>query len=365
MNKLVRLIGVSALIAPIFANAYDLQSKPVDSFTYNIKEKNEQSRSYNAQFLNLITSSIAPSSDHIGSNSEGVMALNNIRDLFTENKMLLKNVVYRSDTGYLRITFSSENDDYVVKGTYGTSFDDVLVNSNYADKKKLIDLKIMYLPEGGKEYKYFHIYNTDRKYDGKRVVGVEPVADGKTCKYCHQIAKISGSKSGLFFRRYQHESDAKPLHVKSFFENIPDIFEENKFVRMSKTPSWIPDGFKDKSVKYHILDVRYKYIKTIIDGRERTVMRTSNKKYYDERNLILESPQLLETFSRDNKQSYCIGFIQGDSNKVTEEKGINFVCSDYVGKRIYTRFQRQGDGKLIETNQPFYEKNNNGEISYR
>jgi len=323
----------------------------LENFYYTAPQEKPVFRSYEDQFSFLVKSAISPSAEHVGQDSDGVKCLKEIAHLFDSGKMLLKNVVYRSDTGYIRITFASNDDRYVIKGTYGTSFDDVLVNSNYADKKKLIDLKIMYLPDGEKKYKYFHIFNSSRKQQpgGERLIGVEPETTGATCKYCHQLAKISGEPSGLFFQRYQYGSDAKPLHSSFLVNQMPGIFKDSNFKSLPSKPAWMPPEFSDSGVRYNITSVSKSGVLEI-------------SKFVQKRNLILESPELLETFSLDNRQSYCIAFSWPDLKGVV---GMDYVCTDYPKRMVYVRINRQGDNKLIKYVHPFYKKPDLGEIAYK
>lgn len=313
------------------------------TFYYEDSNSKEYFNSYEDQFSAIIKSAINPSSNHIGSNSSAVAALKNIASLFDSGGMLLKNVVYRSDTGYIRVTFSSKDDSYVVKGTYGTSFDDVLVNSNYADKKKLIDLKIMYLPVKGGKYMYYHIFNSTRKAsDNQKMIGVETEPGGEACKYCHQLAQVSGEQSGLFFQRYQYNQKSFPLHSSFLTHQMPGIFKDSNYIKMDKKPDWAPAGLSDTDTRYKI---------TMIKNIESAIQV---------RNLILESPELLETFSMDNKRSYCLAFDLPGINTV----GLDYVCTDYPKKMLYVKLNRQGDNKLVEFSHPFYKKHDNGEISY-
>jgi hypothetical protein len=314
-----------------------------ENFYYKAPETEISFNSYEDQFASLIKSAITPSTEHIGSNTDSVKALREIATLFDSGGMLLKNVVYRSDTGYIRVTFASKDDRYVVKGTYGTSYDDVLVNSNYADKKKLIDLKIMYLPTKGGEYKYYHIFNTVKKTpDGDKMVGVETEPNGATCKYCHQLAKVSGEPSGLFFQRYQYKSKATPLHSSFLMNQMPGIFKDGNFVKLASKPDWLPQGFSDLSVRYNI--------PSFADIGESVANR----------NLILETPELLETLSMDNRASYCIAFALPGINT----NGFDYVCTDYPKRMVYVQLNRQGDNKLIKYSHPFYKTDDHGEVSY-
>src|ERR1700722_1492601 len=50
------------------------------------------------------------------------------------HQLVLKNVVYRTDTAVLRITWADDHNDDVIKAAYKTGKDRILSNSLYADK---------------------------------------------------------------------------------------------------------------------------------------------------------------------------------------------------------------------------------------
>lgn len=323
-------------------DAKEVQPNLSDNFYYEKSDADVFFNSYESQFVSVIKSTVNPTADRFGFDSSKVKVLKDFIDLFSDGKMLLKNVVYRSDTKYIRITFASKDDRFVIKGTYDTSFDDVLVNSNYADKKKLIDLKIMYMIPDDKNYEYFHIFNTNRKSkNGDSLVGVEPETTGATCKYCHDIVKVNGNPSGLFFQRYQYgNSSENPLHSE-ILKKMSGIFIDSNFVK-GAAPDWLPAGFSDQSVGVFL-------------------PKNDIYKNIQNRNLILESPELLETFSMDNKKSYCVAFTL---NGINNNK-VDYVCTDYPKKMVYVKFNRQGDGYLVNYTHPFYVKPNLGEVNYR
>lgn len=321
---------------------------PVTNQSGMVSFENETtpSKSYDAQFEQLIRNALkaAQASDSKVSEQD-TNALKAMADDFASHRMLLKNAVYRAETKYIRITFADANDKYVVKGTYGTSSDGVLTNSKYADKSKLIDLKIMYLPNGGTKYRYLHIMDIKpsaeaAKYGQKPMGVLDTKLDNETCKYCHRIAEYSGSPSGLFFRRYQYESTANPLKVTG-------MFDADAFVHESQKPNWAPAtmtaGDLYISMKNAIPVLPVVRIKTRQDERP------DFQKVRHNMNFILETPELLEVLAKDNGKSYCAGFsgIGGPPGFVS------YVCADMRAKTMYVDYYSQTQ-QHIEYTKPFY-----------
>lgn len=252
--------------------------------------------------------------------------------------------MYRSDTHYIRVTFADDDDRYVVKGTYGTSADGVLTNSKYADKSKLIDLKIMFRPEGSDKYRYLHVMNMvphEAVQNGvvQRVV-LDTNLDDETCKYCHRIAEYSGSASGLFFRRYQYKSQAMPLKING-------MFDSESFVLSKSKPNWIPAGMRDEDV-YISVDSAIPVI-PVVKIKSLENQRPDFNKIRHNRNFILETPQLLEVLARDNKKSYCAGF----TGMFGPPGFVSYVCADNKHKKLYVNYYSQS-GDLINRVEPFY-----------
>src|SRR5579872_4317683 len=86
--------------------------------------------------------------------------LSRILDKLRNRQLMLKNVVYRTNTGVIRVTWADDANADVVKVAYKTGKDPVLGNSVYADKRQVSDVKIMYRTESN-AYEYLHLENTD------------------------------------------------------------------------------------------------------------------------------------------------------------------------------------------------------------
>src|ERR1039457_1960851 len=138
-------------------------------------------------------------------NSNQKMVLKTILKKFADHEMFLKNVVYRTDTDVIRVTWGDLKNDYVVKVTYKTGKDRVLSNSLYADKQAVFDVKIIYRKPNS-EYDYLRLVNmTSMRFTENSTqiyhdrYFVEYKLSNEQCGFCHTLAKHDGSPSGLFF----------------------------------------------------------------------------------------------------------------------------------------------------------------------
>lgn len=301
---------------------------------YPAPDGNQVFDSYESQFQTWISTAVNKANvneSFISNPLNGALisALSVMEDDFEKHKMLLKNVVHRSDTGFTRITFADKDDHYVVKGTYGVSSDDVLTNSKFADKNKLLDLKIMFIGKDGK-YQYAHIgrANTPVIKDVPPIMVFQGTVTNETCKYCHMLAQHSGSPSGLFFKRYQDGVDLSPL-------KMGNVLSSSSFTPTSSLPSWAPSSLNGQRV--------------MVD------YQSTGKAAWDIQNFYFETPELLETLARDNKASYCVAI------NPNPREGLSYVCADVKSRKLYVnasipmpQLHGQVENKRVNYTRDFY-----------
>ncbi len=159
--------------------------------------------------------------------------LKRILGKFRNHKMMLKNAVYRTDMGTIRLTWADDANIDIVKVAYKTGKDPVLGNSVYADKRQLTDVKIMYRTASN-TYDYLHLVNIDDIHHNPMAAVPEPppvpakptfnyAIEGKLtneqCRFCHILAQNDGSPKGVFFPRYQETYKATPIEAGSLFRS--------------------------------------------------------------------------------------------------------------------------------------------------
>lgn len=271
---------------------------------------------------------------------------------FRTHKMMLKNVVYRTDTSTLRITWADDPDHYVVKAAYKTGKDPVLGNSVYADKRKLISVKIMYRTNNN-DYDYLQIENMDeiskpkdnRGEAAQSVTAVAPrnfVIEGQLtneqCRFCHILAQNDGSPNGVFFPRYQESY--KTTNIK----NVGNLFHMDGFESLKA----------DKSVDLGLAamkdDFLYRKVPFQSTSEDPTIPHIVRS--------VIELPQLIEVMARDNGKSMCVSFQTPfpDGGAPTPN---NYVCADNAAQMLYVRLTNpmiSGDKKTNEYAEPYFSK---------
>ena len=279
-------------------------------------------------------------------------ALETIYQELLHHQIYLKNVVYRKDTNVIRITYGDDSDHYVFKISYKTNTDSVLTNSLYADKRQLIDVKIMY--RDGDQYDYLHLDNQREMVPAHfRVVPSSPLArhyrletriGNAECGFCHTLARNDGSPSGLFFVRYQ-ESNAPTAR---YLRGTDALFKASDFqyvptkLAAAQIPGGLPGGLPPM---IHFNQVH------LHPGSPQgysplTVEYTRT---------IFEMPELVEVLARDNHKSYCISV--DFSTFAKEFSNSNYVCADDQHKKLYVRFSNPyltTGLKTVQYVKPFY-----------
>jgi hypothetical protein len=251
-------------------------------------------------------------------------------DLLNAHQLKLKNVVHRSDTGLLRLTWSSFDDRYVVKVAYKTNSDRLLTHSNFADRDQVVDIKFVYYQ--GDELRYFRI-ESPRDAQGHfiepRALVVQDTNSPELCGFCHELAKTDGSPSGLFFPRYQSKHKSQ----------IPSstIFDLSEFKAMSK-------GEMKSLGLPEIEDVLVKKVP----------LSNLNSSYA---RIVFEMPELVEIFARDNQKSVCLA-VEFAADSPFDKVG--WVCSDVKEQTTHVRFTNpmltSFKGRaLVSYSKPFYD----------
>lgn len=258
-----------------------------------------------------------------------------ILDLFRQHKMMLKNVVYRTDTNTIRITWADEANKYVVKSAYKTDKDPILGNSTYADKRQLTSVKIMFLKPDG-SYDYLHLENTGLP-DIKRSFVIDGHMPDEKCGFCHILAQNDGSPSGVFFPRYQEGAKAEEI------KNMGNIFHLQGFEKVNAARSQSL-GLPAMKEDFLYRSVPFGY--TTNDVSVPHLIRA-----------VIELPQLIEIMARDNGKSICVTFDAPAS--VKQPSPNNYVCADNIAETLYVRMTNP----LLATNkdskdykEPYFKK---------
>lgn len=281
--------------------------------------------------------------DHIVSKADHD-ALRRILGKLKDHKMLLKNVVYRTDMAVIRVTWADDANQDIIKVAYKTGKDPILGNSVYADKNNVIDVKILYM-SGGKDYHYLHLQNMQNTANTPPPVSkpagefrIEGSLTNEKCRFCHILAKNDHSPSGLFFLRYQEGGNDNVLQPQSLFHidhfthktardaaslGLPNMSEDFLYQKVNLGPPDTPDE-------------NYQFVRTII-----------------------ELPQLVEVMARDNNQSICVASNFGILSTRTETSINDYACADNKAQRLYVRLTNSHltmhDGPH-EYSEPYYEK---------
>ncbi len=323
--------------------------------TEEVKDNYSKSVSYDEQikeiFHSIVHNAGFYTSEYDSNNllilDEKKSILNKIYEKIKSNQMLLKNVVYRKDADTIRVTFSDKENDLIFKVTYKTSYDPVTTNSIYADKDKIIDIKIMYRKNN--DYEYINLENFDNLKSSIKEINDNPAFKDKVnhyrivsspgeqrCGFCHILAKNdSFNNSGIFFPRY-HEYTKQMMEIqssKSIFRETDFSLKSKKDVHI-KLPEELSEPFYFSSVS-----ANYK------NGFNHELMTKYSR-------IIFETPELLEVLAKDNKASYCIN-VSPNNNVVSNE---NYVCADYKNKKLYIKHNNkiQSNKGGYEGVKPFY-----------
>ena len=272
-----------------------------------------------------------------------------ILDKFRKHQMGLKNAVYRTDMGVIRITWADDNNNDVVKVAYKTSKDPILGNSVYADKRQVIDVKISY--RVGDKYDYLRIQNMENVAVSNAAAGdkapplpekptfnnyrVEGNLTNEQCRFCHILAQNDGSPKGVFFPRYQEfygehtMGEINPLFHMDHFTHmpassarnlgLPEMGQDFLYQKVSASPAAPPENTR--------------FVRTLI-----------------------ELPQLVEVLARDNKQSTC---VVADFPPVTGQITENYVCADNAAQRLMVKLTNPvltSNKGAKEYSEPYFEK---------
>ena len=255
-------------------------------------------------------------------NSDQQMVLTKILEKFTDHQMFLKNVVYRTDTDVIRVTWGDRKNDYIVKITYKTGKDKVLSNSLYANKQAVFDVKIIYRKPNS-EYDYLRLANlTSLRFTGNATpiehdgYFVEHKLSDEQCGFCHILAKHDGSPSGLFFPRYQEGQGSNGLEgVSAFFDQSKLELKKGGESSALKLPEMKDDFYLFQAAKLGI-----------INKDTEKILR-----------VLVELPQLLEVMSMDNRKSYCILIDTGDIGETLGLGRDDYICADNIAKKLHVK----------------------------
>ena len=272
---------------------------------------------------------------------------------FRNHQMRLKNAVYRTDTGIIRITWADDDNNDVVKVGYKTRKDPVLGNSVYADKRQVYDVKISY--RAGNAYDYLLFMNMDialmsNAADGDRPqplpekptfdhYRVEGKLTNEECRFCHILAQNDGSPKGVFFPRYQESygehtmGELNPLFRTDHFARmpassagnlgLPEMKEDFLYQKISASPKMPPENMP--------------FVRTLI-----------------------ELPQLIEVMARDNKQSTCVAVdIRFNDRRLGGDGSNDYVCADNAAQRLMVKLTNPvltSNKGAKEYSEPYFEK---------
>lgn len=266
-------------------------------------------------------------------------AIIRINKKFKNHELFLKNVVYRSDTNVLRITFSDMTNHDIIKAAYKTGSDPVLKSSVFADKKQIIDIKISYKNKAG-EYTYLQLLNSDHNQLNEDVYKLPKFTingnlPSTKCLFCHTLAKTDGSPSGVFFTRYQKTKKPNPADFSH------QIFKQDRFKLLK--------GSMAKKLKLPPMKSEFMFQKI-----------TTNSNFNDEEvnkymRTLFEMPELIEVMARDNQKSYCVQIVVNTSPKLGTD---NYICADNSTKTLHVKFKNfylvNKEQGLVEYAKPYY-----------
>lgn len=259
------------------------------------------------------------------------------------HEMHIKNIVFRTDIKNIRVTYGDATDHYLFKIAYSTSYDTVLVNSRYADKDAIDDIKLIYYENGKLNYVWiYHGMNTKRKKIDAAGAGNPKnefimnynMADER-CGFCHELAKHDGSNTGLFFSRYQYKKSFAGNGLDN--ESLNGIFKESSFVLTKKSDSGIADVLGDRMPD----SFYYQRFKSHTSGK-----RSDQNPPFS---MLLEMPELIEVLARDNNKNYCMSIDFIDGVGVSDQ---NYICADVEAKKLYVHYENPWSVKRRNENDP-------------
>jgi hypothetical protein len=276
------------------------------------------------------------------------------------HEMFLKNVVWRPDLKVIRMTWANNDNSLVFKIVYKVNHDPVLTNSIYADKRQIVDIKIMFLDNG--RYRYIHL---DRATQGAVIDGrveIKPAGKGwhalpgksvnplygeytlnghlsqAQCAFCHLLVPgVDGRPGGVFFPRYQEVSPddgGAVLHPPLFFRAA-----DFRLIDPAKAPVKLPPGLPNP-IRFNLVDMTNPATKNLYSMYART---------------MFEAPELVEAMARDNHESVCISVDFGPAAPLFGKD--NYVCADAMRKRLFVRFRNpmlSSDSGVIDYEKPYY-----------
>lgn len=275
------------------------------------------------------------------------------------HQIFLKNVVWRPDLKVIRMTWANNDNSLVFKIVYKVNHDPVLTNSVYADKRDIVDIKIMFLQ--GKHYRYLHLDRATKGTVSGSEVKIEPDwhADGppsnpeygaytlnghlkpEQCAFCHMLVPgVDGKPGGVFFPRYQEASE---VNGQKDALRPPLFFRASDFkpIDPGQAPVKLPAGLPNP-VLFNRVDMTNPATKDLYTMYART---------------MFESPELVEAMARDNHESVCISVDFGPAAPLFGKD--NYVCADAVRKKLFVKFRNpmlsSGTGE-VDDEKPYYKE---------
>ncbi len=305
-------------------------------------------QNFDSQVISLFEQAIAHPRTLSPSESPDVLkknaVLKTILEKFTHHEMLLKNVVYRKDHDTIRVTWGDQNNDYVAKVAYKTGIDTVLSNSLYADKKEVVDVKIMFRTPNA-EYDYIKFQTLKNMLSSRRGppadqtgIAVDYKLSNEKCGFCHTLAKYDGSPSGIFFPRYQESKPAHALNGMSAFFDVSKLQKKNKTEYSNLGLPEMKDDF-------------YFYSNTNFDSNDSDSVKIIRT--------LIELPQLLEVMSVDNQTSYCILIDTGEMGGKMGFGRNDYICADNVAQRLHVKMTNAmlaKNGGIIAYTEAYFKK---------
>lgn len=300
----------------------------------------------------------APAADAKDEDLAAHQALARILAKLRAREIVLKNVVYRTDMGVIRVTWADDDNNDIIKAAYKTGKDPILSNSVYADKQQLVDIKIIYRASDG-SYQYLRIENnaliqadraqyglptTERRHPQTNLLGPDYMVEGRLtkekCAFCHEIARSDGSRGGIFFPRYQ-EIFGEPAHV-----HASGLFDAARFAPQPKS---MAETLRLAPMSEDFVYQKIDFTDPQQDQDEATRFART----------LFELPQLIEVMARDNGNSICVAL---DFGSFAEKAGFgrnDYVCADNAAQRLYVRLTNRlltVHAAPVEYSEPYFKK---------
>jgi hypothetical protein len=309
-------------------------------------DRNEIPLNFDTQIIRIFEAAqTAPqSSPQHTTSTEDRKVLARIRDKFEQHKMMLKNAVYRTDMGVIRMTWADDTNEDVVKVAYKTNKDPILGNSVYADKRQVIDVKIMYRTDAD-AYEYLRLGNMDNIRasalpPNSAVPSLEKtplhyfIEGGLTneqCRFCHVLVQNDGAHDGVFFPRYQEDDKERSLG------DTGSLFRAEHFKLVPAASA--------SALGLPVMDEDFLYQKV-------TASQNGSAEEVRFTRMVIELPQLIEVIARDNRQSICVTVEWGSRQ--------DYVCADNASQKLSVRLTNHiltvNKGPK-EYSEPYFEKN--------